>query len=130
MTVRLLTQVELDELMDLATRLGSKGLDEESQRLRGVLGRLDTGPDAVSAATAAEILAVTPQTVRNWVRAGILGGHRDDTGHFYVKVDELESAVRMRRAAPDVSPRSFADEEIDAEIAAVRSSRRHPPRAL
>lgn len=124
MTVRLVTQEQIDDLLDLATRLKVKGLEEESQWLAQVLDDLRAGSDSIPASMAAEILAVTPQTVRNWVRAGIIDGHTDDTGHFYVNAGQLESAIRIRRALPRPSPRSVAETEIDAEIAAVRSTKR------
>ena len=55
------------------------------------------------ASTASEILAVTPQTVRNWVRGGILSG---------------------RQALPDAPAGAIPDEKIDAEIEAVRFEHR------
>ena len=124
MALRLVTQEEIDELLDLATRLDYKGLGEESRRLKDLLGRLASEPDAVPASTAAAILAVTPQTVRNWVRVGILSGYRDNTGHFYARLMDLEPAIRMRRAQQPPPPRRITQADIDAEIAAVRATRR------
>lgn len=124
MALRLVTQDEIDELADLARRLDSKGLDEESRRLKNLLGRLKAEPDAVPASTAAAIVAVTPQTVRSWIRAGILGGYRDDTGHFFANLMELESAIRMRRTQPEPPSHMLPEADIDAEIEAVRAARR------
>lgn len=76
------------------------------------------------ASTAAEILRVTPQIIGNWVRGGILPGRWDRSGDCYVSLDALEPAIRMRQAWPDPPARQFTDEEIDAEIEAVRAERR------
>jgi hypothetical protein len=108
----------------VAERLDAKGLTDESQILRQVLAELQRAPREVPASTAAEILEVTPQTIRNWVRGGILPGRRDRTGHVYVPLDALESSLRLRQVLPDRPAGTVTDEEIDAEIEAVRAERR------
>ena len=92
--------------------------------LREILAQLQGVSREVPASTTAELLEVTPQMVRNWVRSGILPGHRDRTGHFYVSLDALEPAVRLRQVLPDAPAGTIPDEEIDAEIEAVRVERR------
>ncbi|MGH2354915.1 MAG: helix-turn-helix domain-containing protein [Chloroflexota bacterium] len=119
-----MTHEHLKALADVAARLDAKGLADESRRLRTVLAQLERAPREVPASAAAEILAVTPQTVRNWVRGGLLPGRRDRTGHFYVAVDALEPAIRLREVLPDQPVGGIMDEEIDAEIDAVRRERR------
>ncbi len=123
MAIRLLTEDQIDELTELATSLDRKGLREEGRRLRSVLGRLPAGNDSVPASIAAEVLSVTSQTIRNWVRAGIVAGYRDDTGHFHVKAGELEAAIRLRGALPNTPPLPVTEAEIDAEIAAFRAGK-------
>jgi hypothetical protein len=66
---------------------------------------------------------VTPQTIRNWIRAGTLPGRRDATGHFLVRLDALEPTIRLSQFLPDVAAGSYSDEEIDAAIKAVRARR-------
>ncbi len=95
--------------------------------VREVLAQLEQAPRELRAATAAKLLAVTPRTIRNWVRAGVLPGRRDQTGHFYVTVDALEPAIRLRQVLPTDPADGAAtvtDEAIDAEIEAVRAGRR------
>ena len=58
------------------------------------------------------------------MRGGILPGRRDRTGHFYVSLDALEPALRLRQVPPNVPASTITDEEIDAEIEAVRVERR------
>jgi hypothetical protein len=121
--VAVVTQEQIDSLGAVAERLDARGLDDESRVLRDVLARLERPPREVRASTAASILAVTPQTVRNWVRGGILPGRRNRTGHFYVRLDALEPSLAMRRVLPDEPAGPVADEEIEAARAERRSRR-------
>jgi hypothetical protein len=122
--IGLVTDEQIAALADVAARLDAKGLADESRRVRAVLDQLEQAPREIPASAAAEVLAVTPQTVRNWVRGGLLPGRQDRTGHFYVPVDALEPAIRLREALPDQPAGPITDEEIDAEIEAVRRERR------
>ena len=122
--IGLVTREQIAALADVAARLDAKGLSDESRRVRAVLAQLELAPHEVPAAAAAEILAVTPQTVRNWVRGGLLPGRRDRTSHFYVPVDALEPAIRLREVLPDQPTGPITDEDIDAEIEAMRRERR------
>ncbi len=124
MAIGLVRDEHIAALADVAARLDAKGLPDESRRVRAVLAQLELAPREVPASAAAEILAVTPQTVRNWVRGGLLPGRRDRTGHFYVSVDALEPAIRLREVLPDQPAGAITGEEIDAEIEAVRRERR------
>jgi hypothetical protein len=124
MVVALVSQEQIEALSAVLERLDAKGLAEESRALREVLGQLRNNPQEVPASTAAEILMVTPQTVRNWVRAGTLPGRRDATGHFLVRLDALEPTIRLSQIMPDVAVGAYTDEEIDAAIEAVRARRR------
>jgi hypothetical protein len=124
MVLGFVTEEQAQTLHQVAERLEKQGLREESSILQAFLEEIGGQSAAVSTAEAAEILYVTQQTVRNWVRAGILAGGRDPTGHFYVSQDALVSAIRMRRAMPDIGDSAISDEAIDAEIAAVRANRR------
>jgi hypothetical protein len=124
MTLAVVREEQIETLSALADRLDARGLGEESQSLRRVLSEIEHLTSEVPAASAAEILGVTPQVIRNWVRAGILPGRRDRTGRFYVNAEALRPALDMRRARPDAPPRALTDDEIDAEIEAVRAERR------
>jgi hypothetical protein len=119
-----LTGAQVQRLRSLAERLAATGLEEECAELRGVLATADNPRQHVGASEAAEILGVTAQTVRNWVRGGILPGGCDVTGHFFVEAAALEHAIRIAAALPDDVGPPIPDELIDAEIAAVRAERR------
>lgn len=122
MMIALVTGEQIKTLDGVARRLDASGLVDESRALREVLAELQQAPREVPASTAAEILHVTPQTVRNWVRAGILPGRRDRTGHFQVSLDALEPTIRLNQLMPNVSDElaAISDDEIDAEIQAVK----------
>lgn len=120
----LVTHEQIETLCAMAERLAARGLEDESRTLREVLAQMQRAPHEIPATAAAGILAVTPQTIRNWVRGGILPGRRDRTGHFYVSLDALEPALRLRQVSPDAPASTIPDEEIDAEIETVRAERR------
>lgn len=120
----LVSPEQLEMLGSVAERLTARGLDDESRLLREVVAQLQRTPREVPASTAAEILEVTPQTIRNWVRGGILAGRRDETGHFYVSFEALQPALRLRQTLPDQPAGTISDAEIDAEIEAARGERR------
>jgi hypothetical protein len=129
MVIALVNQEQIDILAAVVERLDARGLEEESRALRELLVQLQGSADEVSASAAAEILRVTPQTVRNWVRGGILPGRRDQTGHFQVSLAALMPTIRLIRMMPNVSDEqaTITDDEIDEEIQAVRAARRHAP---
>jgi hypothetical protein len=124
MVLGFVTEAQARKLHRVAERLERQGLREESSVLHAFLEEIAGQSEMVSAAEAAEILFVTPQTVRNWVRAGILAGGQDATGHFYVYREALVPAIRIRRAMPDIADETISDDDIDAAIAAVRADRR------
>ena len=119
--VNVLTDQEINTLRQVAHILEQRGLPEESAALWEVLaaGRRDE----VRASTAARILHVTPQTVRNWVRRGTLDGRIDPTGHVYVQASSLAPAVEMDAAMPrrSAADPEITDDEIVAEVAAYRA---------
>lgn len=124
--IGLVTQEQIEALSAIAERLDATGLAAESRAVRDILAQVQRTPREVPASTAAEILRVTPQTVRNWVRSGILPGRRDRTGHFLVSLDALEPTIRLNQLMPNVSEElaAISDDEIDDEIQAVRAARR------
>jgi hypothetical protein len=126
MVIGLVTREQLEALGAVAERLDARGLEDESRTLREVVAQLQCAPREVPASAAAGILHVTPQTIRNWVRGGILAGRRDRTGHFYVSLVALEPTIRLNHLMPDVPGElaALSDDEIDAEIRAVRAARR------
>ncbi len=124
MAVAIVSQEQIDALSAVLERLDARGLAEESRAWRDVVTQLKAKPQGVPASAAAGVLRVTPQTVRNWIRAGILDGHRDGSGHFFVHVDTIERAIRLTQLMPDVPAGAYTDQEIDDAIDAVRARRR------
>ncbi len=57
-----------------------------------------TGPHAdwISTGQAAELCAVTPATVLNWIRRGKLAGVRTPGGHFRIRREDLEPIIAWR----------------------------------
>ena len=120
-----LTERELEAIRRMADRLESRGLKLESTTLKQLLRRCCERRE-VRASIAAEILRLTPQTIRNWVKRGTLPGRIDATGHVYVLADALESAIELDEAVPCLtdSEAEVSMDEILAEIAAHRAERR------
>lgn len=120
----ILTRKELRSIELLAQRLEDQGLVAESKTLRDIV-RVSSGRQEVRAAVAAEILHVTPQTIRNWVKRGLLPGRIDETDHIFVDVDAIMPALEMDAVMP-YQPASAPDisiDEINAEIIAHRAER-------
>ncbi|MBI4319900.1 MAG: hypothetical protein HY675_15530 [Chloroflexi bacterium] len=117
-----LTKREIQSIHRLAQQMEKQGMVAESTTLRNIL-RVGSERGEVRASVAAQILHVTPQTVRNWVRRGLLHGRIDDTGHIYVATEELRSAIEMDAAMPyrPASAPDISTEDILAEIAAERA---------
>jgi hypothetical protein len=122
----IVSREHLEALAAMAERLETRGLEDESRALREILAQINSGAHEVSESTAAEVLHVPPDIVRNWVRAGILAGREDETGRLYVPLEVLEPTIRLSLAMPDVSEQlaAMTDDEINAEIEAVRAERR------
>jgi hypothetical protein len=120
----LITDNQAKSLRGLAERLKERGLLEESGLLTSFLTEVSLASEKMGTAGVAAMLSVTQQTVRNWVRAGILPGAQDANGHFSVSLEALVPAMRQLNAVPDAPPTPLSDEEIDAEITAVRAARR------
>ena len=123
--VRVLTEREMNSIRRLAERLEKKGLAAEGRRLRSIISP-EGEKNELKASEAAAVLHVTSQTIRNWVRSGLLDGRVDHTGHIFVPVSALRPAIEMDAAMPyrSASAPEIADDEILAEIAAYRSERR------
>src|SRR4051812_14835704 len=122
--IAVLTAREMDTLRQVARNLEQRGLSRECAALWEVLaagGRRDE----VWASTAARILHVTPQTVRNWVKRGTLDGRFDSTRHVYVRATSLAPAIEMDAAMPGraATEPEITDAEILAEIVAYRAER-------
>lgn len=55
----------------------------------------------ISVYQASRVLGITPQTAYEWVRRGVLTGHRDVvTGRLFVDSGEVERLVPDRRIRP------------------------------
>lgn len=124
MVLGFVTEEQAQKLHRMAQRLEMQGLRDESDVLRAFLDEIGGQSTVVGTAEAAEILSVTQQTIRNWIRAGILAGGQDATGRFSVSKAALVPTMRMRQALPVVAEETISDEDIDAEIDAVRNGRR------
>lgn len=122
---RVLTERELNAIRKLAERLEKKGLRDEGRKLRSIINA-DVGRKELKASEAAAVLGVTPQTVRNWVRSGLLNGRVDHTRHIFVQASALGPAIEMQAAMPYRSrfEGEVAEGDILAEIAAYRAERR------
>jgi hypothetical protein len=122
----IVSREHLEALAAMAERLEMRGLDDEGRALREILIQINNGPQEVSESTAAEVLHMPPEIVRTWVQAGILAGRQDETGQFYVPLEILEPTIRLSLAMPDVPEElaAMTDDEINAEIEAVRAERR------
>src|ERR1700676_3859098 len=116
--VSVLTELEIDTLRQVARSLEQRGLTAESAALWKVLRA--SRRDEVRASTAARILHVTSQTIRNWVQRGTLSGRIDATGHVYVQASSLAPTIEMDAALPrrEATEPDITDDEILAEIAA------------
>lgn len=52
----------------------------------------------LSTTEVAELLGVSSQTVRNWIRAGVLKGYRlNPSGRMLVKQEDLQDAIEKGR---------------------------------
>lgn len=121
--MRFITNEQVDKLQALARDLARRGRREESRTIIAVLGSAGGAEQEYSATEAAAILGVTSQTVHNWVRAEILPGWQDPTNHYFMPRQALEHTLALRAALPGQSV-DISDDEIDAEIEAVRAERR------
>ena len=125
MVLGLVTEEQVRMLHAVVERLRGRGLRWESEALQQVLADLERPRTALPTGEVAALLHVTPQTVRNWVRAGVLAGWKDaTTGRVFVSSASLAPALVQRRVLPDAPVPGVPDEEIDAEIAAARAARR------
>lgn len=68
---------------------------------------------------AAELLGVSPDTVRRWVDGGRLSADRDDHGHRVIAGTELAAFVTAQSAAPDGVVRSSARNRLRGIVTAV-----------
>ncbi|WP_433828222.1 TOBE domain-containing protein [Actinoplanes sp. CA-015351] len=69
---------------------------------------------------AAELLGVSPDTVRRWVDAGRLSASRDQQGHRVIDGVDLAAFVRSQAADPDVrSEESSARNRLRGIVTAV-----------
>ena len=123
--VCVLTKRELRSMEQLAERLESRGMARESETLRSIL-RVAGERSEVRASVAAEIFGVTPQTIRNWVKAGVIAGRIDDTGHVFVSVEALKAVFEMEAATPQrpSSAPELTMDEIQEMVDEVRTEMR------
>lgn len=128
--VAVLRPDQVETIASVAKRIASKGLVEESRALQTLVAEFESEPQEISPSVAAQILYVTPQTVRNWVRAGVLPGRQGRNGRFSIPVRALSHAIEMRAVLPDVPAGTVSDEEIDAAIEEVRAERRRQAAGL
>ena len=130
MVVGLVSQEQIAALSGVVARLEAWGLEDESQVLREVLAQFPPTTSGMSVSVAAEILRLTPQNVRDWVRAGLLSGQEDRAGSIQVDLEALEPTIRLNRLMPNVTEAlaAISDDDIAAEIEAVRAARRKAAR--
>ena len=58
----------------------------------------DQGPTWLTTGQAAQMCAVTPATVLNWIRTGRLEGIRTPGGHYRVKLEKLQPLLSQQKA--------------------------------
>lgn len=123
--VCILTERELRSMEQLAQRMESRGMAVESETLRNII-RVSSKRREVKASVAAAVFDVSSQTIRNWVKAGMLAGRIDDTGHVLVSVDALRSVIEMDAAMAyqPSAARDFSLDEVQEIVDAVRAERR------
>src|SRR5512146_2349557 len=119
--VLVLTERELRSIEDVAERLERQGLAAESEILRHIV-RAGGDRREVRASVAAEILHVSSQTIRNWVKEGRLPGRIDQSGHILVRVKALEPAVELDRVMPH-EPESAPDVSVDEVLREIEAHR-------
>ena len=66
---------------------------------------------------AAEILGVTPQTISNYVKEGLLGGCKDEKGNFYVNGDDVERYAKKYKFI------AVSEKMLDDKLAALKAER-------
>jgi hypothetical protein len=129
--VCVLTARELRSVQRLASSLESRGMSAEAEMLRAIL-RVAGERAEVKASVAAEVFRVSPQTIRNWVKSGVVAGRIDSTGHVFVSLDAVKSAFEMEAAMP-YQPESTPEltmDEIQAMVDEVRAQKREERRRV
>jgi hypothetical protein len=58
---------------------------------------MPTSLDTVRATDIARDLRVAPETVKRWIVKGLLQGHRNAAGHWFVARAEAERFIRERQ---------------------------------
>lgn len=66
---------------------------------------------------AAEILGVTPQTISNYVKEGLLGSYKDEKGNFYVNGDDVERYAKKYKFI------AVSEKMLDDKLAALKAER-------
>lgn len=120
--MRILREPEVRALHDLAERLEERGMHAEGMALREIL-QSQPARHEVRASVVAEVVHMPVDTVRGWIRRGIVPGRIDESGEAFVDFEAFESVLALDAALPYADPSSpdVSEDDILAEIAAVRA---------
>lgn len=66
---------------------------------------------------AAEIIGVTPQTISNYIKDGLLGSYKDEKGNFYVNGDDVERYAKKYKFI------AVSEKMLDDKLAALKAER-------
>lgn len=105
----------------VAADLQRRGMLSESRDLEATI-QAGSVRREVGEAVAAEILHVPAQTIRNWVRRGMLPGRFDENDDLQIPAQTLEPALELDRAMP-CCPASVEEISIDQILDAIDAYR-------
>jgi excisionase family DNA binding protein len=111
-----------EEALEVQRRLEAQGWHDEAQVVERLLKALVAQPGRqryYTTTEAAELVGVTPQTIKNWVARGLIQGYRLG-GRVVIPHAALESYRPLAEASKALEPLPSEEEIIEA----VRAGRR------
>jgi excisionase family DNA binding protein len=114
----MITKETLDLARTAATELRASGQAERAQAIEALVEAVRDEPipslDFLTTTKAGNLLGVTGQTIKNWVREGRLAGYRVG-GRVVIPREAVDEYIRRARGSLDLEV--FSDEEA-AEVVA------------
>lgn len=109
----MITQRTLTQARTVARDLAAAGQVDQARAIEALIAEIADASlpnlDLLTAPQAGELLGVTGQTIKNWVRAALLPGYRIG-GRIMVSREAIETYVR--RARTSLALEELADDEI------------------